>query len=97
MKRETSFGTLEVIATQDDGQPLSERLMFLREGRDHSHDRWEICHVISGGGTITVGDKVIEAQPGQICLIPPQTGHWMSPDPHMEVILLYSVDIPRLP
>ena len=89
MKKKTSFGFLEVLLEYDTCV-VSEVLEFEREGRGHSHDQWEICHVIEGGGVIVVGDVEVEVSRGSICKIPPGTTHWMKPNPTMKTLLVYS-------
>ncbi len=89
MKRETSFGTMETLL-QKDGKVISEVLDFEREGRAHSHEDWEICYVLEGGGTIINGNERVHVKKGSICKIPPHTDHWMIPDPKMQVLLVYS-------
>ncbi|NNC81973.1 MAG: cupin domain-containing protein [Flavobacteriales bacterium] len=89
MKKNTSFGSMQTLMERD-GQIISEYLEFEREGRGHSHERWEICHVTAGSGVIVNGEERIEVSKGSMCKIPPHTEHWMIPDPTMEVLLVYS-------
>ena len=89
MVKKTSFGTMETILEKD-GKIISEHLVFEKSGRSHLHDEWEICHVIAGGGIIVNGKNEVKVEKGSICKIPPNTGHWMIPEPYMEVLLVYS-------
>ena len=89
MKRQTSFGTMETLLEKD-GKIISEFLVFEKSGRSHLHDEWENCYVVSGSGTIVNGEETIEVAKGSFCKIPPNTPHWMVPDPTMEVLLVYS-------
>lgn len=93
--KQTSFGAMKTLH-ENAGEVVSEVLYFEREGRGHSHEKWEMCHVTKGGGVIVVGDKDVVVTAGDLCLIPPYTTHWMKPDPIMEVILVYSHKAPRL-
>lgn len=88
-KRNTSFGTMETLFEKD-GKIVSELLTFNKEGRGHSHDMWEICYITEGNGIIYCGDKIIKVKKGDVCEIPPQTKHWMKPEPYMEILLVYS-------
>lgn len=87
-RKETSFGFLELLAEKD-GQPLVEFLHFETNGRNHHHDEWEVCRVTSGGGVIVVGEERVQVQVGDTCRIPPRTDHWMEPDGHLDVMLVY--------
>lgn len=90
MKRETSFGTLEILLERD-GKVLSEFLTFAKEGRPHSHDEWEHCYITKGKGIIMVGDQKRVVGEGEICKIPPHTPHWMIPTGDtFELLLVYS-------
>ncbi len=88
-KRTTSFGTMETLVEKD-GEIISEYLVFERNGRGHFHDVWEICYVTEGKGTIVNGENAIRVTKGDVCKIPPNTNHWMEPNPHMEVLLVYT-------
>ena len=88
-RRETSFGWMEVTVARGD-EPIVERLGFERSGRAHQHDMWEHCRVVSGSGTIVVGDDRVSVQEGDTCQIPPHTDHWMEPDDWMEIVLMYT-------
>lgn len=89
MIRQTSFGTMQTLLKKE-GQIISELLTFKKEGRSHSHEQWEICYVLEGEGIIVNGDKHEQVKKGSVCKIPPNTGHWMIPDPYMEILLVYS-------
>ena len=60
-RRETSFGWMEVTVARGD-EPIVERLGFERNGRAHQHDMWEHCRVVSGSGTIVVGDERVSVK-----------------------------------
>lgn len=88
-KRNTSFGTIEILLEKD-GKVKAELLSFDREGRGHLHDEWEICYITEGKGIIYSGEKEVEVVKGDVCKIPPQTNHWMKPEPFLEILLVYS-------
>lgn len=88
MKRVTSFGTMETLKELN-GTILSEYLCFEREGRAHSHEAWEICYVTKGSGIIYCGKEIFKVEAGSVCKIPPNTPHWMKPEPKMEILLVY--------
>lgn len=75
---------------EKDGEIISEYLVFERNGRGHLHDLWKICYVTSGKGTIVNGEVAIKVAKGDVCKIPANTNHWMEPDPHLGVLLVYS-------
>ena len=89
--RETSFGTLEPLIYRDN-QVALERGIFEREGRNHTHDLWEICYVIGGKGAITCGDAIHKVGPASIVAIPPNTEHRMIPEQTLDIIIAYSRD-----
>lgn len=88
-RRDTSFGWIEVTVARGD-ESLVERLGFERHGRAHRHDMWEHCRVVSGSGTIVVGDRRVKVKAGDTCQIPPHTTHWMEPEGWMENVLIYT-------
>ena len=88
-RRQTSFGWLEVTVSRGE-EPLVEGLGFERNGRAHRHDMWEHCRVVSGSGTIVVGEDRVAVVAGDTCQIPPHTDHWMEPDSWMEIVLMYT-------
>ena len=89
MKRTTSFGSMETLLVKE-GKIISEYLIFEKSGRSHLHDEWETCHVIAGKGIIVNGEESVEVTQGSMCKIPPNTAHWMVPNPYMEIVLVYS-------
>lgn len=89
MKKTTSFGSMDVLLERD-GQVISELMVFEKEGRNHVHDYWEICYVISGEGIIVNGDEKVQVKKGDVCKIPPQAFHWMIPDSKLEILIVYS-------
>ena len=89
-RRDTSFGWLEVLAASPSGEPLVERLWFVRKGRAHQHDLVEHCRIMSGSGVIVCGDQRIAVQEGDSCSIPALTDHWMEPGTQgLEIVLMY--------
>ena len=90
MKRSTSFGTIEKLIERN-GEVVTELLYFEREGRGHAHDSWENCYILSGSGWIMVGEKKVAVRTRDVCCIPPQTNHWMIPESHLEILLVYSL------
>jgi len=88
-KKNTSFGTIEVLLENNE-KTVAEFLTFEKEGRGHSHDKWEICYITEGEGIIYSGEKEIKVAKGDVCKIPPFTNHWMKPEPYMEILLVYS-------
>ena len=49
---------------------------------------WECGRVVSGSGTIVVGQERVAVETGDTCQIPPHTDHWMEPDGWMEIVLM---------
>lgn len=88
-KTNTSFGTMQTLLEKD-GEIVTEYLTFSKEGRGHSHELWEICYVTEGSGIIYNGDDTVKVTKGDVCKIPPNTNHWMKPEPYMEILLVYS-------
>lgn len=86
----TSFGEKSVIVERDE-KPLVEHLKFKREGRSHKHLEFESFFVLSGKGTVYVGEKEIFVEEGSLVVIPPKTSHWMKPnsDSVLEGLLWY--------
>jgi cupin superfamily acireductone dioxygenase involved in methionine salvage len=57
-KQKTSFGTLEILLEKE-GEIITEHLIFDKEGRGHTHNKWEICYVVNGKGIIVNGNKIL--------------------------------------
>ena len=87
--KKTSFGSLEPLLKKGKNV-IAELATFHSEGRSHKHDKWEICYVLEGKGVIVNGEKHIKVESNSVCKIPPNTGHWMIPEPYMEILLVYS-------
>ena len=88
-KKNTSFGSIEILL-EHKGKVKAELLTFEKEGRGHIHSDWENCYVIEGKGIIYCGTDEVHVTAGDVCNIPPQTNHWMKPEPYMEILLVYS-------
>jgi quercetin dioxygenase-like cupin family protein len=84
--RKTSFGTMKTLLEKD-GHSIAEHLTFDKEGRGHSHNTWEICYITEGQGIIFSGETEHHVKEGDVCKIPPNTNHWMKPEPYMEILL----------
>ena len=89
MKKTTSFGSMEILLEKD-GKVISEFMVFEKEGRNHLHNYWEICYVISGEGIIVNGEDKVQVKKGDVCKIPPMADHWMIPNGRLEILLIYS-------
>jgi len=87
----TSFGSLEPL-TCNGKEVVSEMAIFYREGRSHSHCKWEICTVLCGKGKIISGEQEHIVEKGSIVSIPPRTGHWMIPEgeKQLKILITYS-------
>lgn len=48
----------------------------------HSHQRWELSHIICGKGSRTIGDLTEPMTEGEIILVPPGLSHCWNFDPH---------------
>jgi mannose-6-phosphate isomerase-like protein (cupin superfamily) len=89
MKRETSFGTLEVLLEKD-GEVVCEHLCFKRSGRSHQHEKTEVCQIVNGSGIIVIGDEQVVVKKGDMCTIPPNVDHYMIPnEENMEIVIVY--------
>ena len=80
MKRTTSFGTLEILH-EINGQPKIEHLVFKTSGRKHRHPYFETFVILKGHGYVFSGANKITVAPGDVVTIPPNTTHWMEPEP----------------
>ena len=71
---------------------MTEVAIFHKEGKDHSHDKWEICYVLEGKGIIYENGIRHRVVPGSVVSIPPHTGHWMIPEgeEELKILLVYS-------
>lgn len=89
-KHKMFFGERQSLLKQK-GKVVLEFLTFNKEGRDHSHQQYESCYVISGTGKIISGKKVHTVKAGSFVTIPPKTLHWMIPAKHnpLQIIILY--------
>lgn len=91
-KRETSFGTLEILLERNN-EVVSELLNFRKNGYGHTHKKWEIVVVTKGSGTVFYGNQTpqkVWLQTGDSLHIPPNTNHWMEPDTVFEIIITYA-------
>lgn len=93
--KDTSFGKMAVIL-EDGGKPRIEHLVFEREGRPHKHLMFETFYVLSGSGTVVIGNERISVEQGDLVSIPPKTNHWMVPDGTMTGFLWYHDEKARL-
>ncbi|MEX0920613.1 MAG: cupin domain-containing protein [Candidatus Pacearchaeota archaeon] len=84
MKKETSFGMIEIVSSE----PLVEIMTFNKEGKSHTHDGFEYCYVLEGSGKIIGADNE-EAKEGDFCRISPNKGHWMIPKTKPFKILIF--------
>ena len=88
---ETFFGSLNPLLRQD-GEVVTELAIFHKEGKDHSHEKWEICYVLEGRGIIIENQIKHRVSPGSVVSIPPNTDHWMIPEgeEELKILLVYS-------
>lgn len=82
-----------------DGGPSSKLVQGLSvfEAADteaaHSHDRPETAYVVSGGGTLTVGDEENQAEAGDVFFIPPGLVHsWRAGEEGLHVLFSFPGD-----
>lgn len=74
----TSFGEMQVLLKMNNA-PKVEYLKFLSKGRPHIHECWEYFFIITGFGSVVVGDRIVEVQSGDLITIPSGVLHWMEP------------------
>lgn len=89
-----SFGSLQTIEADDDGNVQAEYAIFKDEGNDHTHDdQHEICFVTSGKGVILIDNKPTEVSKGDKLVIKPGQCHRMRPhvssSAPFEMVILY--------
>ncbi len=97
----TSFGSLQPLLVKNE-EVISELATFVSNGKEHVHDKYEICYVLSGQGKIIqicYGENILNnpithnVGAGSIVTIPPNTSHWMEVEPNMppmEIVIIYS-------
>lgn len=76
----TSFGEMEILF-KSQNKPQIEYLKFVTNGRAHRHTDFESFFTLKGSGKVIVGEQAHQVKPGDLITIPPDSPHWMEPDP----------------
>jgi len=70
------FGHVQRIVTGGEGGVANVHVVRVTEGKPHVHDGYdEVYYVLSGSGTITIGDDTHPLHPGTVVIIPAGTPH----------------------
>lgn len=88
----TSFGGLQPAAWDNNNELVAELAFFYKNGKSHTHEKYEVCYITQGEGYIVYGDKKAKVTLGDTVEIPPNTPHWMEVDygKTMVILLVYT-------
>jgi mannose-6-phosphate isomerase-like protein (cupin superfamily) len=76
------FGHVQRIVTGGEGGVANVHVVKITKGAPHVHTGYdEVYYVLSGTGTITLGDDVHPLRPGSVAVIPAGVPHSLEADP----------------
>ena len=80
------FGHVTRIVTGGDGGIANVHVVKVSQGLAHVHGGYdEVYYVLSGSGTITLGDQTSRLRPGSVVVIPAGIPHSLQADPEAEL------------
>jgi mannose-6-phosphate isomerase-like protein (cupin superfamily) len=80
------FGHVQRIVTGGEGGVANVHVVKISKGTPHLHTGYdEVYYVLSGNGTITLGDDVHPLHPGSVAVIPAGVPHSLEADPGEEL------------
>lgn len=75
------YGNVERIVTGGDGGIANVHVVTVTRGDKHLHRGYdEVYYVLSGSGTITIGEEEHHLRPGAVAVIPAGTAHAICAD-----------------
>jgi 4-carboxymuconolactone decarboxylase len=74
---------IQAVASAENINSLVARVTFEKGARTvwHKHSGEQVLYFLEGKGRVQVGDELINANPGDIVRIPPNTRHWHGAHP----------------
>ena len=74
---------IQPVASAENGPSLVARVTFEKGARTvwHTHSGEQTLYFLEGKGRVQVGDELINAAPGDIVRISPNTRHWHGAHP----------------
>ncbi len=83
---ECPFGHVQRIVTGGDGGIANVHVAKITKGTSHLHQGYdEVYYVLSGTGTITLGQEVHRLRPGSVAVIPAGVPHSLEAEPGQEL------------
>jgi len=80
------FGHVQRIVTGGEGGIANVHVVKVTKGTTHIHTGYdEVYYVLSGNGTITLGEDVYPLRPGTVAVIPAAVPHSLDADPGEEL------------
>jgi len=79
----TGTAYIQPIAISESDPMMVARVTFEEGARTvwHTHTGEQVLYFLEGNGRVQVDDKMIDANPGDIIRIPPNTRHWHGAHP----------------
>lgn len=80
----TGTTVIQSIATQENGPTTVSRVTFEKGAHTfwHTHGGEQVLYFLGGKGRVTIeGQGIVDAGPGDIVTIPPDTRHWHGAHP----------------
>lgn len=75
------FGQVQRVVTGGDGGVANVHIVRVTQGTPHVHEGYdEVYYVLSGTGTITLGDETRPLRPGTVAVIPAGVAHSLAAD-----------------
>jgi mannose-6-phosphate isomerase-like protein (cupin superfamily) len=75
------FGQVQRVVTGGDGGVANVHVVRVTQGTPHVHEGYdEVYYVLSGTGTITLGDETHPLWPGTVAVIPAGVPHSLAAD-----------------
>ena len=83
---ECPFGHVQRIVTGGEGGVANVHVVKVTKGTAHVHTGYdEVYYVLSGTGTITLGEDVYPLRPGSVAVIPAGVPHSLVAEPREEL------------
>ena len=80
------FGHVQRIVTGGEGGVANVHVVKITKGAPHVHTGYdEVYYLLSGTGTITLGEDVHPLRPGTVVVIPAGVSHSLEADPGEEL------------
>lgn len=95
--QECPFGQVQRIVTGGEGGIANVHVVSVSRGLPHVHPGYdEVYYILSGTGTITLGEQTKQIRPGSVIVIPAGVPHALEADPGLalEFIIFGTPPVP---